>query len=151
MSYCNSLIYNKSILTNVLLLICSLFITYSLNAHTNCNSNMNSKNYYQDQNSYYNSNCPCFNSVADIREAIGNNPLPRSCVSRADFSLLTDGPFTYTIEEYGNSFSCFYRNINTGKKDEFVQFGNQDEVKAMQSACNAVLRKFAVKYSIPCD
>ncbi len=108
-------------------------------------------NAYAISDTFYYSTCPCFNSVADIRAAIGDNPLPKSCVARSDFSLLSDSPFTYTIQEYGNVFSCFYRNINTGEKDQIVQYGNQEEVRAMQNSCNAVLKKFAANYKIPCN
>lgn len=94
--------------------------------------------------------CPCFSSAGQLAAALGNHKAPNSCVSGREYSLLAGGTLTFTSQDFGQEFSCFFQNINEKTKKEVVEYGTPQEIRAMHRACDSVIRDFAANYKIKC-
>lgn len=102
------------------------------------------------QNNYY-GECPCFNSAQELRDAIGDQSLPTSCMIDNTFGVLTGGPARFTTRDSGGVFNCFFENIkDNDQKRQIVEYDDNDRVYEMHKACNNIIKEFARNYGISC-
>lgn len=126
-----------------------LFSIHSF-AKSECGSEYNTKSYNNSNNNYYYGDCPCIGTKEDLKQAIGDKAIPTACVSDSEYSLLIGGPISFTSEDYGNAYSCFFQNVDTNNKKEVVKFADKDDIKKMHKACDTVIRQFAKDYNLTC-
>lgn len=132
----------------VLILVLTGTIGYACHHYNECD-----RNTYYHNNEIYNNpygDCPCLDSIAAINNVLEDSKRPTSCVANNNFSLLRGGPLTFTSEDYGQNFSCYYWNTDNNKKDEIVEYGTRKEVKNMHLACKYVMQQYAKRYGLKC-
>lgn len=131
------------------ILILSLGLMINITVADDCDceppyyTKQTSSNYYGD--------CPCFNSSDELRDAIGDNKLPTSCMLNKTFTVLTGGVAKFTSRDSGTVFNCYFQNMaDKDKLMQIVEYGKKEDVAKMHLACNNVVREFASKYKLSC-
>lgn len=132
----------------ILFVSATLFVTVS-NAGCGCKARQNATPSPLMSSLAIPAGCPCL-SGSYLQQGSKSSYGVNACVSRFDFSQLTGSAITLTSQDYGEAFSCFYQNFNTGEKEEIVEYASRQQILDYHQACDRVIKQLANYYNQNC-